>query len=84
MLIYELWCVPLRSHIVKELCLVENDKRAIPTRRFFNMSPVGMIHWNIHGIYMESNMYIPVYHTTGDLSKNMIGMVKNRLVGMAL
>ena len=32
----------------------------------------------------RSNMYIPVYHTNRRPFKNMIGVVKNRLVGMGL
>ena len=36
------------------------------------------------GRRFRSNMYIPVYHTNGRSIKNMIGVVKNRLVGMGL
>ena len=36
------------------------------------------------GRRFRSNMYIPVYHTNRRPIKNTIGLVKNRLVGMAL
>ena len=39
--------------------------------------------WTI-GHRFRSNMYIPVYHTNRRPITNTIGLVKNRLVGMAL
>ena len=39
--------------------------------------------WTI-GHRLRSNIYIPVYHTNRRPIKNTIGLVKNRLVGMAL
>ena len=36
------------------------------------------------GHRFRSNMYIPVYHTNRQPLKNIIGVVKNHLVGMAL
>ena len=36
------------------------------------------------GRRFRTNMYIPVYHTNRGPFKNMIGVVKNHLVGMGL